>query len=191
VREHELRAAAIGHHRPLMPRAFHATKDRKKLDKFASNKDKRGAMWICKPLEAAMGQGIFVCNNAHELEFQLKSRKKYINSLFVSEYIERPFLLRGLKFDLRVYVLVVCMAPLRVYIYDEGLVRYATTSYASRCRSSQLTNYSLNNQAKNFKVVTCGWLVDGALSVTVRRLCECRTHHPCQTKLRTNKALQL
>jgi len=154
VRDHELRAAAIGHHRPLMPRAFHATKDRKKLDKFASSKDKRGAMWICKPLEAAMGQGIFVCNNVHELEFQLKSRKKYINSLFVSEYIERPFLLRGLKFDLRVYVLVVCMTPLRVYIYDEGLVRYATTSYASRCRSSQLTNYSLNNQAKNFKNAT-------------------------------------
>jgi len=31
VRDHELRAAAIGHRRPLMPRAFHATKDRKKI----------------------------------------------------------------------------------------------------------------------------------------------------------------
>lgn len=101
-----------------------------------------------------MGQGIFVCNNVHELEFQLKNRKKYVNSLFVSEYIERPLLLRGLKFDLRVYVLVVCMAPLRVYIYDEGLVRYATTSYSSRCKSSQLTNYSLNHQSKVFKNAT-------------------------------------
>ena len=37
-----------------------------------------------------------------------------------SEYIARPLLINGFKFDLRVYVLVASCAPLQVYIYDEG-----------------------------------------------------------------------
>eukprot|EP00658_Telonema_sp_P-2_P019671 TRINITY_DN1775_c0_g1_i3.p1 TRINITY_DN1775_c0_g1~~TRINITY_DN1775_c0_g1_i3.p1 ORF type:complete len:349 (-),score=95.25 TRINITY_DN1775_c0_g1_i3:272-1318(-) len=111
-------------------------------------------MWICKPVEAAMGQGIFVCRNAHELAFQLKARKKYAHGLLVSEYIEKPLLLRNVKFDLRVYVLVVSMSPLRMYVYEEGLVRFATSQYSSSCKTAQLTNYSVNRLERNFKNAT-------------------------------------
>jgi len=49
--------------------------------------------------------------------------------LVVSSYIKNPFLINELKIDLRVYVAVTCINPLRIFIYKEGLVRFATEKY--------------------------------------------------------------
>jgi len=38
-------------------------------------------------------------------------------------------LLDGLKFDLRIYVLLYGVSPLRIFVYNEGLVRLATDAY--------------------------------------------------------------
>jgi hypothetical protein len=75
-------------------------------------------------------------------------------SLVISKYIDNPLLLNGLKFDLRIYVLVTSVEPLRIYIYNEGLVRFASEPYNINSTKtnmySHLTNYSINKKSEYF-----------------------------------------
>jgi len=73
------------------------------------------------------------------------------------KYLDNPLLVNGLKFDLRVYVAITSINPLRIYIYDEGLARFATHQYESIYSSNKnnrymhLTNYSVNKFSKDFQ----------------------------------------
>lgn len=49
--------------------------------------------------------------------------------LIVQEYIDKPFLMEGFKFDLRVYILVTSCDPLKIFLYHDGLVRMGTEKY--------------------------------------------------------------
>lgn len=49
----------------------------------------------------------------------------------VSRYIDNPLLCFGHKFDLRLYVVVTSFEPLWVYIYREGLARFASEPYSN------------------------------------------------------------
>ena len=42
----------------------------------------------------------------------------------------QPFLIDGFKFDMRIYVLITSCDPLRIFMYEEGLARFATMPYA-------------------------------------------------------------
>ena len=50
-------------------------------------------------------------------------------TLVIQEYIHHPLLMDKLKFDLRLYVLVLSCDPLKIFLYKEGLVRFATQEY--------------------------------------------------------------
>ena len=69
----------------------------------------------------------------------------------VSKYIANPHLIDGLKYDLRIYVLVTSYDPLKVYLFKEGLTRFATEKYSTNMSSLKkrfvhLTNYSVNKR---------------------------------------------
>jgi tubulin polyglutamylase TTLL4 len=54
-----------------------------------------------------------------------------------------------------VYVLVSSYDPLRIYVYNEGLVRFATEKYSLnpndlKKRYVHLTNFSVNKKSENF-----------------------------------------
>lgn len=53
------------------------------------------------------------------------------SSFVIQEYIPNPLLIDGYKFDLRIYVLISSCSPLRIFVYNEGLVRLATEPYVS------------------------------------------------------------
>ena len=61
-----------------------------------------------------------------------------------------------LKFDLRIYVLLAGCDPLRVYLFNEGLARFATEDYEIPTRDNlenvcmHLTNYAINKDNPNF-----------------------------------------
>lgn len=111
-------------------------------------KRKKHKTFIVKPANGAMGNGISLIRNgdrvpSHEL-------------MVIQEYIDKPFLLEGFKFDLRVYVLVTSCDPLRIFLYNDGLVRMGTQVYEAPSDNNldelfmHLTNYSINKHNENF-----------------------------------------
>ena len=56
---------------------------------------------------------------------------------------------------MRIYLGITCYNPLRIYIFEDGLTRFATTPYSYDLSSKEdlfahLTNYSLNKFSENF-----------------------------------------
>ena len=43
----------------------------------------------------------------------------------LQKYMESPFIVKGRKVDIRQWVLVTSVSPLRVYFFDECLIRFA------------------------------------------------------------------
>uniref|UniRef100_A0A7M4EI55 Tubulin tyrosine ligase like 6 n=1 Tax=Crocodylus porosus TaxID=8502 RepID=A0A7M4EI55_CROPO len=68
----------------------------------------------------------------------------------------QPFIIDKFKFDLRIYVLVTSCDPLKIFVYEEGLARFATSTYSDPSQNNlddvcmHLTNYSINKHSANF-----------------------------------------
>ena len=71
--------------------------------------------------------------------------------------MHKPYLIDNLKFDLRIYVLVYGVDPLRIFVFREGLARFATEEYVGPYKNNldnlymHLTNYAINKNADNFE----------------------------------------
>lgn len=65
-------------------------------------------------------------------------------------YINNPMLIMGYKFDIRIYALVTSFHPMKIFLYKEGLVRFATEKYDDAINENpsdnfkHLTNTSIN-----------------------------------------------
>uniref|UniRef100_A0A3B1KDB9 Tubulin tyrosine ligase-like family, member 7 n=1 Tax=Astyanax mexicanus TaxID=7994 RepID=A0A3B1KDB9_ASTMX len=105
--------------------------------------------FIVKPANGAMGHGISLIRNCEKLPAQ--------DHFIVQEYLDKPFLMEGYKFDLRIYILVTSCDPLRIFLYNDGLVRMGTEKYHTPNDSNlsqlymHLTNYSVNKHNENFE----------------------------------------
>uniref|UniRef100_A0A8C8ZGP6 Uncharacterized protein n=1 Tax=Prolemur simus TaxID=1328070 RepID=A0A8C8ZGP6_PROSS len=104
--------------------------------------------YICKPDSGCQGRGIFITRNPREI--------KPGEHMICQQYISKPFLIDGFKFDMRIYVLITSCDPLRIFVYEEGLARFATMPYVEPSHSNldnvcmHLTNYAINKHNENF-----------------------------------------
>lgn len=100
-------------------------------------------IWICKPTDLSRGRGITIINKMEELKYDQQS--------VLQKYLKNPLLIRGHKWDLRIYALIPQgMRPMNLYLYKEGLVRFSTERYSNRNLNnlfSHLTNSSINKYA--------------------------------------------
>ncbi|XP_058451853.1 tubulin monoglutamylase TTLL4 isoform X2 [Malaya genurostris] len=131
----------------FMPRTYIIPQDLKMLRQMWPRYSQRNCKWIIKPPASARGTGIKVVNRWS----QIPKRKP----LIVQRYVERPLLINGSKFDLRLYVLVTSINPLRVYMHTDGLARFASVKYSEKSdtlsdRYMHLTNYSINKLSNNY-----------------------------------------
>lgn len=76
--------------------------------------------------------------------------------MVAQQYLDSPYLINNLKFDLRIYVLLYGINPLKIYLYEDGIARFATKEYKKPKRSNMknmfmhLTNYSINKRSDDF-----------------------------------------
>ena len=82
---------------------------------------------------------------------------KPTDHLVVQKYIVQPYLIEGHKFDLRMYVMVLGINPLRIYVYRDGIARLAAVPYEKPGKGNlgnlnmHLTNFAINKDHENFE----------------------------------------
>uniref|UniRef100_A0A8B9PU60 Tubulin polyglutamylase TTLL13 n=1 Tax=Apteryx owenii TaxID=8824 RepID=A0A8B9PU60_APTOW len=114
----------------------------------AYSRVRKNTTFICKPDSGCQGRGIFVTRNPKDI--------KHGEHMICQQYISKPFLIDGFKFDMRIYVLVTSCDPLKIFVYKEGLARFATMRYIEPSSSNlddicmHLTNYAINKHNENF-----------------------------------------
>jgi hypothetical protein len=110
------------------------------------SKDKSAA-WIIKPASLSRGRGIRLVTHPDQIVPN--------EAMVICRYLTNPLLVDGFKFDLRLYVAVTSFDPLRIYLYEEGLARFATAKFdMSKSKLDNLfvhlTNYSVNKKSENY-----------------------------------------
>ena len=91
--------------------------------------------WILKPAGKSQGTGVLLITKLSQVKKW--SRDVRFNALFqretyvICQYLDRPLLVGGRKFDLRLYVLVTSYKPLKCYFYRQGFARFCSVLYSN------------------------------------------------------------
>lgn len=119
-------------------------------------------------------------NKLSQVKRWSRENKAQAKSYVISRYLDRPLLIGGKKFDLRLYVLVTSFRPLRAYISRHGFCRFCTVKYNASLTSMDnmfvhLTNVSLQKHSDTYNDIHGGkWAVEN-----LRLLLEVRAGDGC------------
>jgi len=111
-------------------------------------RSKKNKTFILKPDSGSQGKGIFLTKTPKDV--------KPGEDLICQQYVSKPFLIDGFKFDLRIYVLVTSCDPLRIFLFNDGLGRFTTVQYQEPTNNNleniymHLTNYAIQKNSDDF-----------------------------------------
>jgi tubulin polyglutamylase TTLL4 len=123
------------------PQAFIIPEEFNEFKQFA--KSNPSFSWIMKPLASSRGRGIRLFTSWNDIP----------KECLICKYIEKPHLIQNKKYDLRIYVLITSFTPLKIFLFREGLVRFASEKYTKKDKDNifvHLTNYAVNKKNKNY-----------------------------------------
>ena len=135
----------------FMPETYSYPEEKKIIErKFNNYKLDKNDLWLIKPKTGSLGEGIYIFENLSNTP----------DVYLLTKYIGNPHLINGLKYDFRIYVLITGLAPLKIYLYKEGMVRFATEKYTLDKNHLKelyrhLTNVHINKKnLKDYKEAT-------------------------------------
>ena len=102
--------------------------------------EREGNPWIVKPSAGKRGLGIKLVSTSSGIP---TDAQEYV----AQKYIQRPFLVNGRKFHMRLYLVITNMQPLHAILHREGLVLFAATNYSNSRETFQDLNIHLTNAA--------------------------------------------
>ena len=80
-------------------------------EKFKDYHYNKEDVWLLKPARGLMAQGIKIIDNYTDI------KNYHSQNFLISRYIMNPLLINNKKFDMRAYILVTGMNPLKIYFY--------------------------------------------------------------------------
>lgn len=121
--------------------------------------------YICKPNNGSQGNGIHIVKGlGGVLSFfqEARSNTEFDGSYVIQPYVNNPALYGNVKFDLRVYVVMVgdgcckdatgCFVPSKAYLLRSGFARLCTTPYEPVSTTNQaVATMHIANDGVNFK----------------------------------------
>ena len=130
-----------------MPETYYYPKDKKiierKFDNYILNSDN---LWLIKPTNKDGGKGISIFHSLKDIQ---------MDEFIITKYIMNIDLIKNKKYDLRLYVFISGVKPLRIYFNKQGLVRIASQEYSLNINKIgnkyiHLTNTDINKKNKNY-----------------------------------------
>ncbi|TPX38169.1 hypothetical protein SmJEL517_g00187 [Synchytrium microbalum] len=145
--------------------------------------------FIAKPDAGCQGKGIQLFSDEEGFKLAMERASSFVSAnisldvpvprgpilpseVVVQEYIAKPCLLDGHKFDLRVYALVLSVNPLLIYVHKDGLARLAAKKYVQPSKENfshvtmHLTNYAVNKDDPTFVAASKDELEGGKRSMS-------------------------
>ena len=105
-------------------------------------------LWLVKPVAKSVGAGIHFFTSLKE---EMNNRRLFL----ITKFISNLDLIDNKKYDLRLYVLISGLKPLRIYLYKKGLVRRASLPFNITIEEIQnrymfLTNTGINQKNEKY-----------------------------------------